>query len=257
MIDDLKILKFGSLNMEFGENPSISMLKINKALGRFGDSSITYIKYKGNNYIIDTGFANEIDISDKNLTFNERSLKNIFNQYDLTFNDIDGIFITHWHTDHFGNLRLFSNAKIYSFLPDKEIYSEIFNNYDLSRDFSLNIDRIAEFYNFSHLLPVIFLNEKDEFAGCRIFPTPGHTLLHCSLLIEYLKVKIIVAGDAIVSQSYFDHDEIWQYNSGNLGKESCIKSMHKITSIADYIIPGHGHPFQNYKKRYININNKK
>jgi len=30
--------------------------------------------------------------------------------------------------------------------------------------------------------------------------------------------------------------------------------MHKIIEVADYIIPGHGHPFQNYRRNKLKSN---
>ncbi|MHA1271240.1 MAG: MBL fold metallo-hydrolase [Candidatus Helarchaeota archaeon] len=249
MIQNIKILKFGSLSIEFGESPYSQLMTLSKNMGKLGDSSITLIKYKGDFYLIDTGFANEGDLSQQNLKFNELSLKYLFDLNDISFNDIKGIFITHWHGDHFGNLRLFSNAKLYSYLPKKyektDLDSKLINS---SQKHCIDISLIAKYYRFEHLLPLLTLNENDKFAGSEIFPTPGHTALHCSILIKYKEFNIVHAGDAIVSQSYFDHDTSWSYNSGNLGEKKCKESMDKIIEIADYIIPGHGHPFQNYKR---------
>jgi glyoxylase-like metal-dependent hydrolase (beta-lactamase superfamily II) len=79
-------------------------------------------------------------------------------------------------------------------------------------------------------------------------PTPGHTRLHCSLLVEFMSKQVVIAGDAIVSQSYYDQGKAWPYNAGNLGDAACLEAMNQIIALADYIIPGHGHPFQNYRK---------
>ena len=247
----IKLLKFGTLSIEFGESISSKYYEIGKHFGKLGDSSVILIKYENNYYLVDTGFANEVDTSQKNLDFNKKSLKYLFELNNLQFEDISGIFITHWHADHFGNLRCFPNARLYSFFPEKSSNDQFINKLNfnsLKNHFKQLFEIFANQYHFEHLLPVIPLNENDKFAGCKLLPTPGHTRLHCSLITELISTKIVIAGDAIVSQSYYDHNEVWSYNSGNLGDEACKKAMNNIIKIADYIIPGHGFPFQNYKK---------
>ncbi len=231
-MNSLSIIKFGTLSIEYGEKPSIESFELGKFLGKLGDSSVIHVEYEGKHYLIDTGFAKESDFSKENLNYNEKELRFYLELQGLKFEDINGVFITHWHTDHFGNLHLFSKAKIYCYRLNKAI----------------DFNAMAKGYHFENLLPVIFLEEKDTFAGCQILPTPGHTRSHCSLLVEFMNLKVVIAGDAIVSQSYFDHGTAWPYNAGNLGEAACKQSLDKIVAVADYIIPGHGHPFQNYKK---------
>ncbi len=231
MIEDLNIMKFGTLSLECGENPTPTSYLMEKKLAKYGDSSITHIKYKGEDFLVDTGYAHFLE-EEKHQYFNERSLEFHLGFHDLHFKDIVGIFITHWHADHFANLNLFPNAQIFTYDPKKELYLEL----------------AANSFQFKNLLPVTCLKDGDEFAGCKVLATPGHTKLHCSLLAEIWKLKIVIAGDAIVSQSYYDNDKTWPYNAGNMGPEACKKSMDEIIKIADFIIPGHGHPFQNYKK---------
>jgi glyoxylase-like metal-dependent hydrolase (beta-lactamase superfamily II) len=228
---DISLIKFGSLSIEFGESPREDLYEIGKDLGKLGDSSVIHIKYADRHYLVDTGFANESDLTRKNLASNELELKYRLSLQSLNFEDIFGIFITHWHADHFANLRLFQNAKIYCFNPENENYTSL-----------------ARRFGFEKLLPIISLNSKDEFAGCQLFPTPGHTRLHCSLLVTLRNFKIVIAGDAIVSQSYYDHGEVWPYNAGQLSEVESKKAMNRIIKVADYIIPGHGHPFQNYRR---------
>jgi len=229
---EISLVKFGTLSIEFGESLNESLYQIGKDLGKLGDSSVIHIKYDEEHYLIDTGFANEAFITLENFIYNEKDLRDRLSLQSLTFEDIVGVFITHWHADHFGNLRLFPNAKIYCYNPENE-------NYHL----------LAKRFLFDKKLPIISLNEDDEFAGCRLFPTPGHTRWHCSLLADFPNFKIVIAGDAIVSHSYYEHDAVWPYNAGQLGEAEAKQSMHKIIEVADYIIPGHGHPFQNYRKR--------
>jgi glyoxylase-like metal-dependent hydrolase (beta-lactamase superfamily II) len=229
---NISLIKFGTLSIESGELPQEDLFEVGKELGKLGDSSVIHIQYEEQHYLVDTGFANEAILTQKNFAFNKMDLQYRLNLQSLDFGDIVGIFITHWHADHFANLRLFPNAKIYCYNPDNENYSSL-----------------AKRFQFEKLLPIIPLNSKDEFAGCKLFPTPGHTRLHCSLLANLQNFKFVIAGDAIVSQSYYDHDAVWPYNAGQLGEAESKQAMHKIIEVADYIIPGHGHPFQNYRKK--------
>jgi len=180
---------------------------LGKLLGKWGDSSVIHIKYEGNDYLVDTGFANEADLSPEKLAFNERDLELHFQSQKLTFEDIKGIFITHWHSDHFANLRLFPRANIYYYDPEQE----------------LNIEPIAKTYHFDNLQPLI--------------------------RVEFMSKAIVIAGDAIVSQSYYDKGKVWPYNAGNLGEATCLKAMEQLVEVAEYIISCHGHPFQNYQKK--------
>lgn len=227
------MIKTGSLSAEAGESIDAEYHKFHNNLKKLGDSSVTHIKYDGKHYLVDTGFANELDLRKKNKEFNKRTLKHDLSLKNLKFRDIEGIFITHWHADHFGNLSLFPNAKVYYYEPSNKI----------------NINYFSKIYGFKSKLPGNRLKEKDSFAGCVLFPTEGHVNHHCSLIADYKSLKFCMAGDAIVSQSYYDKGAVWMYNSGNLGEDKCKESMKKIIEVADIIIPGHGHAFQNYKKK--------
>ena len=78
--------------------------------------------------------------------------------------------------------------------------------------------------------------------------TKGHTVDHKSLLVKVGDIKIVVAGDAIVTPTHYIMDDIWRY-AGSTEVKEAFRSMKKIIKIADYIIPGHGTLFQNIKKK--------
>ena len=143
--------------------------------------------------------------------------------------DIHEVFITHWHHDHFGNLPLFQNATI--------VFAGV------SRE---EVEYLSRNFNFSPRL--LELREGDSWhEGLQVIHTPGHNKSHHSIILYFKDRKLVVAGDAIVSKCYYDADEVYPYNGDFMSEEIALKSMGKIKSIADIIIPGHGQPFQNWK----------
>ncbi len=240
MIEEVNLIKTGSVAIQAGEVVSEKNHRLlrNRNFGRLADSSVFHIKFKGKNYLIDTGYAHGTDIDEKNKVFNEKTLKHdLWMNTKLRFVDITGIFLTHWHPDHFGNIQLFVNAKYYYYDSDE----------DISPNYINMRERYKKDYRFEGLEGVP-LKKDDLFAGCKLFPTPGHTSDHCSLLIPYEDNIICAAGDAIINQTYYETGSIWRYD--RKPKES-KKSVRKIIDASDIIIPGHGHVFQNYKKTQL------
>ena len=137
----------------------------------------------------------------------------------LTPEDIDIIFLTHYHPDHILNIRLF---------PDKDIYdgNTIYSN-DKEVEYSGNIPH----------------------TNIQVIPTPGHAHEHCSLLIETKKGKIAIAGDVFWwtsgeeqktdRENLLKHEDPYAKDKGAL-----IESRKKLLAAADYIIPGHGKMFR-------------
>jgi glyoxylase-like metal-dependent hydrolase (beta-lactamase superfamily II) len=94
--------------------------------------------------------------------------------------------------------------------------------------------------------------------GVKVVYTPGHTEDHASLFIETNrfqysemmgsggiitglgKPNIVVAGDAVISASYYITNKIWNHNADFFSEESASDSINKINKFADFIIPGHG-----------------
>ncbi len=133
--------------------------------------------------------------------------------------DIDIVFISHYHPDHFLNIRLF---------PENDIYdgSVIWSN-DKETSYSSEIPG----------------------TNIKIIPTPGHSNEHCSLLVETDKGKIVIAVDVFWwmdneeqktdKKSLLDKEDAYASN-----KKELIKSRKILLKIADYIIPGHGKMFK-------------
>ncbi|MBI0583840.1 MAG: MBL fold metallo-hydrolase [Methanomassiliicoccus sp.] len=125
--------------------------------------------------------------------------------------DIDVMINTHLHPDHVGNNDLFPNA--------------------------LRIARREEDPDPSFRK----LGEDIELIpGVKIFHTPGHTRGSLSVGVETSEGKYVIAGDAFPTKDNFDK---WCTPMINYDMGIALKSMKRISYLADFIVPGHGAPF--------------
>lgn len=172
----------------------------------FASPATVLIKDSGLNILVDPGS-------------NKKLLLESLEKEGLKPEDIDIVFLTHYHLDHILNIRLF---------PDKDIYDGDTINSD---------DKIVE---YSGNIPN---------TNVQVIQTPGHAHEHCSLLVETEKGKIVIAGDVfwwndddeqkIDNESLMKHEDPYVKDKGALAE-----SRKKLLEIADYIIPGHGEMFK-------------
>lgn len=73
-----------------------------------------------------------------------------------------------------------------------------------------------------------------------IFPTPGPTEGHCSLLVASPVANILVAGDAVCGKDHFEHGAIWDKSDD---KDAALDSLKEIIELADVVVPGHDNIF--------------
>jgi glyoxylase-like metal-dependent hydrolase (beta-lactamase superfamily II) len=226
----VKIIKVGTLCHEASEMASTFNLQIKSDLGIGGGSTVTLIE-TNKRILVDTGYDCEwIDTPDNNKS-NAQSLRQSLSKQGITPHDIDVVFITHWHKDHFGNLGIFKKAQ---FLAS-----------------ALLVKR----YGFKDF---IGLNDGRKIGdGVKVLLTPGHTFDHTSVLVNTefngVKARITIAGDAIISHSYFQAGRIWRYNADFYDREALNNSALRIVGSSDIIIPGHGVPFMTYMPEWLKI----
>jgi len=134
-------------------------------------------------------------------------------------NDIDMIYLSHRHTDHIANLRMFPYT-----------------------DFGDPIERIKG---------KLIIDNSDTIPGTKIkiIQTPGHIEDHISFLIDTDKGKVCIAGDlfwwASHQEQKTDRDSLLHPKQSYAKDEKIlIESRKKILDIADWIIPGHGKMFK-------------
>ena len=158
--------------------------------------TITLIKDNGKNIICDPGVVEEQNVITSKLK--EEGLK---------INDIDFVFLTHSHIDHYRNIGMFPRAKTLEFygLWDKNTVD------DWEEDFSPDI---------------------------KIIKTPGHSDNSITFLVKTEKGIVAICGDVFWKENFPEKDE---YASDIKALE---KSRKKVLDLADFIIPGHGNIYK-------------
>ncbi|MEA3324828.1 MAG: MBL fold metallo-hydrolase [Euryarchaeota archaeon] len=196
-----------------------------------------YIETDDIKILVDTEFGYKENFAEENKKRNRIRLINALNDHGLRPEDIDHVFITHRHGDHFGNPDLFDCAEIPALRSYKGLAFECREISDM----------------------------EDIIERVMVMATPGHTRDHASLVLSPDEITqqmsmfsecavriespcIVVAVDAIVSQSQYPEGKLWDYNADFFSIEQSRRSQQVITKIADYIIPGHGTIFQNIHK---------
>ncbi|MEN6329754.1 MAG: MBL fold metallo-hydrolase [Methanobacteriaceae archaeon] len=237
-VKSIKIIKTGSLLLDVFEKPQSNLIALKLLSGVGGGSTVTYIE-SDCKILVDTGFDYEIDDSTRNRQRNQEDLTHDLERFHIKPEDIDLVFITHGHQDHYGNLELFPNA-------------EVLSSIHLANKGPLESKGVKDGASLAEGIQVIY--------------TPGHSFDHASLLLQTEKmrynvniegkgrimgvgeIKVAVAGDAVVSSGYFGAKKAWDYNEDFISQKMAAESLDKLIKHADYIIPGHGSMFYNFLK---------
>jgi glyoxylase-like metal-dependent hydrolase (beta-lactamase superfamily II) len=134
--------------------------------------------------------------------------------------DIDLVFITHQHGDHFAGLKHFPNSRWTAGSETASILNKTGN-------FGKRIEP----------------TEANLFDAIELIPTPGHTTDHHSLRFDSNGFSVVIAGDAVATKDFWNERRPY-YNALDIPESK--RTMEKINSIADIIVPGHDNFFVNY-----------
>ena len=141
----------------------------------------------------------------------------------LSPEDIDLVVLSHLHLDHVVNTYLFNNANIFYKLRGGSFAGLI----GFPKEGKIKRFELVDGVELAKDVSILF--------------TPGHTEDMISVLVNTLKGKVAITGDAIDSEKMSQMDIqpalCWDLEEFN-------KSRDKILKIADYIVPGHGDIFK-------------
>src|SRR3989339_341831 len=154
-------------------------------------ATITLIKDGDNKIIVDPGVLE-----------NQKMLVDKLKEEGLSVSDINIVFITHSHIDHYRNIGMFPEAKTLEYfgLWDKNTVQ------DWQEQFSKDI---------------------------KIIKTPGHSLDGLTLLVKTSDGTVAVCGDVFWKKDFPEND---QYATDG---EKLKESRKAVLASAGWIIPGH------------------
>lgn len=155
----------------------------------------------------------------------------------LTPEDIDIVYSTHFHQDHRVDIEFYPNAVCF-----------------MSKDNMEDLEWTREEVAAGRLSQWYLTGRWDLFKECenmltsniRLYPMHGHTAGTTGLLFQAQGKRILIAGDTIMGQEYFEHKDGYWFNTS---LEDTKASILNAAGDADIIIPGHGDAFAVCKHR--------
>lgn len=145
--------------------------------------------------------------------------------------EVDLLINTHLHFDHCGCNDKFKNAEI---CVQRKEYETAFEPIESER--KLYCRRFFDKKAVPYFQWKFVDGEAQILPGLLVFPTPGHTRGHQSVLFHTREGAVCVAGDVV---------SIDENINGNIetnivvNTKDVYESFRRIRRIADYIIPGH------------------
>jgi len=146
-------------------------------------------------------------ITDPGVISDQKIIVEALKKEGLKVEDIDMVFITHSHLDHYRNVGMFKDAKVLEYFG---IWEK---------------EEVEDF-------------EGDLTKNIKIIKTPGHDLTSLTMLVKTARGLVAICGDVFWKENGPKNDSY----ASDLDKLK--KSRAKVLKLADYIIPGHGAEFE-------------
>lgn len=185
-----------------------------------------YAKQGDNDAYLASPTTTLVETNDKTILVdpgaNSKLLRDALNKHSIKESDIDFIFLSHYHPDHFLNLKLFPNLDV---VDGTMIWSG-------DKEFEHG-GKIAK--------------------GVEVIATPGHAPEQASLLVETDEGIVCIAQDVFWwedgKQKSEAVEELMSLVDPFVSDATALETSRKLVlEKADWIIPGHGKKFRNPSK---------
>lgn len=235
-VDRLQIIRSGNTIRDpeawTSQHTGPKIRDLERELGVLNLATVTLVETDGKKILIDTSWEGQKDHFSP-VSNEENRLVSELQYFGVKPAEIDEIFITHWHGDHWENIYLFPQASVYYAGCTPSFVKKTLGSQSIDND-------------------TVKLKEGDNWhSGLEIFDTHGHTDHDHSVMIRYKKKAFVAAGDSIVSKMYYHTETFFPNNRYEKFHDELVASFNRIVDIADFIIPGHDGPFLNYKKGQV------
>lgn len=152
---------------------------------------------------------------------NEEMLRCLDAHAGLKPKDIDVVYITHAHSDHFDGIHYFPAARWCTGMEERDILGEMLDARKLDGN---KLEGLRE-----KLTPNI-----------QVVPLPGHTMGSTGLLFDGPEGKVLVAGDSVMTREFFEHQKGYFKSESQAASTKTIQWISKHT---DIVVPGHDNYF--------------
>ncbi len=190
--------------------------------GALGWSSVTLIRRGARNILVDTG------------SYGDRmTLLAALQTHGLKPDQVNDVFISHLHYDHFLNVDLFSRAKIW--VPERDLTYVMEREYLRCND--PYVPEVVVRYFSDHL--TCYVPDQIIVEGLLAMGLPGHTPGTSGLYDE--DSHTLFAGDGVKNA--------WEFVNrvpppAFYDAEKAVANYKKVLELVDVVVPGHDSPFR-------------
>lgn len=140
----------------------------------------------------------------------------------MTPDEVDLVYLTHFHGDHYVGLEAFEKAAWLMAPGEFRSLKSVKGNREQQQ-----LQRI------SPADPILV-------PGIELIHLPGHTHGLTGLIFRAVEGRVVLAADSVMTKDYF---QAKQGYFNNVDLEATMRSIERIAEIADVVIPGHDNYF--------------
>lgn len=188
--------------------------------------------------VIDTGFEDSVGRARGRETTCPPHIA--FERLGLSPNDVDTVFLTHFHYDHIGNTALFGNARFVTAAAEFGFWT---GPYGAKRCFAQSTERheIAQVTRLREQGRVdLFPEEFAQIPGLVVQTLPGHT--HGQLIVSVRTAgrTVVLASDSAHHYEEYRRDMPFHIYADLQGMYAGLNSLREMDALPDHVVvPGH------------------